>query len=751
MVSAKEKPGKLFNWQRPTAEPDGDNLIIKCYPGLDYVQHNALIIATYLSMTGTVPRSGGLRTASRRGVPGGRGPAGLPTRRQDDLVIVGWGLGRLAGDGAWNYGDGYAWQRADVHGRRVLYLGYLHSIWGDVAGRVVSRLAALGARRVVYVGKVGSLDPVSRPTLSLATGSCSVLPDGPVSWPDFFGDIAASQPDVRLGVHVSSPSILLEGQNWLRGQHGTSFVDPEIGHMGRAACAAGIQFGYLHIVSNNLARHYPSDLSNERLTAVVERRSAAPGPDQRDHPGAAPAARPRTPRTEGTPVSTFPENVTQRGKLIAVAGIDGAGKSTLAAALRKTLTTMGHETIVAGKQTVDVPSDEDLSRYLGAVNAVVYRRNASVGQACGDHYWLFALAAWHSLQDRHVIRPALRAGIHVILDNSHHKTLARYTLSPEVPDGLAGQVFAHLSAPDVILFLRVSAEEALRRKRAFTPLEAGHTGSVARALHRLPEAKWPTTCPGGPARHGHPSTSLPRARTPFSMTPSRSWAAAACSTWLDIPLGLEPAAAAWKGRGDDGGIAWQAASTSGTGSPGRPDTPPFSGGRCHPAAQPHRYRGTGNRAEGRRPNPLLHRTLPLRRHLQCHASSLPAAGRIRRQRAVPGMLGAGRVPLRAPLPQDGYAPPALRAYMSQPHWLYVATFTRTLTKVGTAAAPRKASRLSEQGPLCATYLAEIPDGRTVRELEDALGRELGITQTARRAAKTSGAGEARPRPGAAGA
>lgn len=85
--------------------------------------------------------------------------------------------------------------------------------------------------------------------------------------------------------------------------------------------------------------------------------------------------------------------------------------------------------------------------------------------------------------------------------------------------------------------------------------------------------------------------------------------------------------------------------------------------------------------------------------------------------------------------RNGYAPPALRAYMSQPHWLYVATFTRTLTKIGTAAAPRKASRLSEQGPLCATYLAEIPDGRTVRELEDALSRELGITQTARRAAK----------------
>jgi dTMP kinase len=175
-------------------------------------------------------------------------------------------------------------------------------------------------------------------------------------------------------------------------------------------------------------------------------------------------------------VSTFPEKVAQRGKLIAVVGIDGAGKSTLAAALCKTLMRMGHETILAGKQTVDVPSDEDLSQYLDAVNAVVYRRKASVGQACGDHYWLFALAAWHSLQDRHVVRPALQAGVHVILDNSHHKTVARYSLSPEVTDGLAGQAFAHLSAPDVILFLRVSAEEALRRKRTFTSLEAGHAG-----------------------------------------------------------------------------------------------------------------------------------------------------------------------------------------------------------------------------------------------------------------------------------
>lgn len=167
----------------------------------------------------------------------------------------------------------------------------------------------------------------------------------------------------------------------------------------------------------------------------------------------------------------------QHSRLIAVAGIDGAGKSTLAESLHQALTGVGHEAILVDKHTTEAPGDADLSEYLDAVNAVVYRRKATVGPAAGEHYWLFALAAWYSLQEHLVIQPALRAGTHVVLDNSHHKILARYAASDEVPTQLARQVFAHLTTPDVMLFLRITAEEALRRKTAFTPLEAGRTGS----------------------------------------------------------------------------------------------------------------------------------------------------------------------------------------------------------------------------------------------------------------------------------
>ncbi|QYX76474.1 DUF2797 domain-containing protein [Streptomyces akebiae] len=85
--------------------------------------------------------------------------------------------------------------------------------------------------------------------------------------------------------------------------------------------------------------------------------------------------------------------------------------------------------------------------------------------------------------------------------------------------------------------------------------------------------------------------------------------------------------------------------------------------------------------------------------------------------------------------QGGHAPAALVQYMAQSHWLYAATFADGTTKVGTAAEPRKRSRLDEQGALFATYLAKADDGRAVRHLEDALTRRLDLPQTVRAAAK----------------
>ncbi|MEV8424523.1 dTMP kinase [Streptomyces niveus] len=167
---------------------------------------------------------------------------------------------------------------------------------------------------------------------------------------------------------------------------------------------------------------------------------------------------------------------TAAGKLITFVGGDGAGKSTLAARLHQALNDIGHTAVLIGKHSTDVPQDPELSTYLDRLNELVYRRDARVAQACGDHYWLLALASWYTLQDRLVIQPALAAGTHVILDNAHHKILARYAVNPEVSPRLCEQVFAHLTKPDLVFFLNIGAREALVRKGSFTSLEAGHGG-----------------------------------------------------------------------------------------------------------------------------------------------------------------------------------------------------------------------------------------------------------------------------------
>lgn len=81
---------------------------------------------------------------------------------------------------------------------------------------------------------------------------------------------------------------------------------------------------------------------------------------------------------------------------------------------------------------------------------------------------------------------------------------------------------------------------------------------------------------------------------------------------------------------------------------------------------------------------------------------------------------------------------AARTYVDRPHWLYVATFPDGSSKVGTAHERSKTSRLDQQAVACARYVALARDGRTVRDLEDAVSRALKLTQVKRVAAKLAG-------------
>ncbi len=87
--------------------------------------------------------------------------------------------------------------------------------------------------------------------------------------------------------------------------------------------------------------------------------------------------------------------------------------------------------------------------------------------------------------------------------------------------------------------------------------------------------------------------------------------------------------------------------------------------------------------------------------------------------------------------RGGHVPEAMRRYVSQPHWLYVATFADGGSKVGTASQVRQRARLDEQGAVLATYVAHCSDGFTVRAHEDAVTAEAGLPQTVSRRRKVA--------------
>lgn len=73
-----------------------------------------------------------------------------------------------------------------------------------------------------------------------------------------------------FGTHITLGSVLHETKDWLSALPTcVDFVDPEIGMMAQAAVRSGIKFGYLHIISDNVAEKYSEDLSNERQQSVL--------------------------------------------------------------------------------------------------------------------------------------------------------------------------------------------------------------------------------------------------------------------------------------------------------------------------------------------------------------------------------------------------------------------------------------------------------------------------------------------------
>lgn len=272
-ISSNEKGGKQFNFMRPSVKITGQKAEIRCFPGIDYIFHYSNIYNTFLNLCNynidilsVIPSEeqcwDEICKSSLKDIP------------KVDTVVMGYveGLDFLSNDMAWNGKGNFLYKQIRIKSGKAILLGCKHTYWGEIAGRIVKFLSELGVKRVIYSGKLGTLNPSFVPNEVIATGNTSLLPNGElVTWENFFETV--SNDNIRFGRHVTLPSVLQETTQWVNNtKQEYSFVDPEIGHMAYAAQIAKIKFSYLHVASDNLSNKYSFDLSNERKNTVIEKR-----------------------------------------------------------------------------------------------------------------------------------------------------------------------------------------------------------------------------------------------------------------------------------------------------------------------------------------------------------------------------------------------------------------------------------------------------------------------------------------------
>ncbi|KAF4773741.1 hypothetical protein HER10_EVM0004020 [Colletotrichum scovillei] len=273
-----------FNFRRPTATIiDDSTLEIHCFPCPAFVRHYSRVISTYLQFENRATKVETLIPTDLVSENVLR-QSNLSELGATDVVIFGevHRLTQLVSGITWGsqHPNGlFAWHTFESEGgKSITLLGCRESLWGEAAGSLVRILREFSKIQcLIYVSKVGSLAENVSANERIATGCRSTFEDEDkdITWDDPLRDIKliALSDLVLRGRLVSVPSPLCETKEWLgQWQETCAWVDCETWHMAQAAKDVKVKFGYLHIVSDNLAEENGENLSNEDCNGIQSKR-----------------------------------------------------------------------------------------------------------------------------------------------------------------------------------------------------------------------------------------------------------------------------------------------------------------------------------------------------------------------------------------------------------------------------------------------------------------------------------------------
>lgn len=164
--------------------------------------------------------------------------------------------------------------------------------------------------------------------------------------------------------------------------------------------------------------------------------------------------------------------VVSSGFFVCFEGLDGAGKTTIAGAVVSMLAARGAAARLVERKDPECGPPE-LTRRMQLLKELIWEYGDAPISELGDYHALYNMASWFSAMDLCKIKPLLAAGLIVVVDNWYFKFLSRFTLKRTMKENHLKACFAHLTRPDMVVYLNVEPVTALARK---CQLGKGETG-----------------------------------------------------------------------------------------------------------------------------------------------------------------------------------------------------------------------------------------------------------------------------------
>lgn len=168
------------------------------------------------------------------------------------------------------------------------------------------------------------------------------------------------------------------------------------------------------------------------------------------------------------------------GMLVCFEGGDAAGKSTLAASVTDQLRRQGLNPVMVDKKSAEDFRSPYLNERMATLRKALwdYPQDAPLWE-WGDHHWFHLIVSWFSVLDQCKVQPLLNEGRIVIVDNWYYKFASRFLLKPDFDRAFIFGSFAHLTSPDIVIFIDVNPRVAVTRRERFSPTEAGKMDGYA--------------------------------------------------------------------------------------------------------------------------------------------------------------------------------------------------------------------------------------------------------------------------------